>query len=220
MDNGLISTTILSIASSFGVVSLAWNIINLRRSESGFAKLGLECSCESKGNENYVISKTSLENTSRKPIKVVAAFLLIVDQSTSFEKGIDIVMKEINIAAQSASFEKGIDIVMKEINKKRHEILDQVKKSTLATRLITIRQYISTKENLFQVTDKFTIISLTYYFKTLVKLGSFAHNQSTHIQSVTPGKVYSIYFGVFGEDWLMKGNTSQGRVAHDEVLVK
>ena len=74
MNNDLIFNTILSIASSLGVVSLAWNIINLRRSESGFAKLELECSSESKGDENYVISKTSLENTSRKPIKVIAAF--------------------------------------------------------------------------------------------------------------------------------------------------
>ena len=129
-------------------------------------------------------------------------------------------MEEINIADQSVSFEKGIDTVMEEINKKKQEIVDQIKESELATRLITIRQYTTKTENLFRVPDKFTIISLPYYFETLVKLGSFARNRSTHIQSVTAGKVYSIYFGVFGEDWFMKGDTSQGRVVHDEVLVK
>jgi hypothetical protein len=44
--------------------------------ETGFLKLGLECSSESRGEANYVISKTLLENTSRRPIIVKDAFLL------------------------------------------------------------------------------------------------------------------------------------------------
>ena len=117
MDSGTIFNTIVGVASSLGVVSLGWNIINLLRSESGFAKLGLECSSDSKSDENYIISKTSLENTSRRPIKVISAVLLLVDQSVSFEEGINIVMEEIDVEEQFVSFEEGINIVMEEVNK-------------------------------------------------------------------------------------------------------
>jgi hypothetical protein len=124
------------------------------------------------------------------------------------------------IVDQSVSFEEGINNLMEETNKKEQEIINQIRKSRIATELTTIRQYVSKKDNLLHVPGKFTILSLPYYFKTLVKLGSYAHNRSTHIQNVTAGKVYSIYFGAFGEDWFMKDDTSQGRVVHDEVLVK
>jgi len=175
----------------------------MTRAETGYLRLGLVCSSECKRDENYLICKTSLENTSRRPIIVKDAFLLIVDQSVSFEKG--------------------INIVIEEINRKRPKTVGSPlgsENGVAKPDLITIREYLEKNDNLLHIPDKFSIIYFPIYFKTLVKLGSFAHNRSTHIQIVTGGKVYSIYFAVFGEEWYKKGDTSQGRVVHDEVLVK
>jgi hypothetical protein len=170
--------------------------------KSGFFKLDLECSYEENEGKKYIVSKTLLKNTSRNPTIVVNAFLLIADQFVFFDEG--------------------IDIVTKEINNKKLGIIDQSRESVLANKLKTIvrSEYLAENDNIFHIPGKCTIISLPYYFETLVKLGSFAHNASTHIQSVTARKVYSVYFAVFGEDWYPKRDTSQGRVVHDEVLVK
>jgi len=50
--------------------------------ESGFLKLDLECSYETKGDKN-IVSKTVLGSTSRKPIVLTHGSLLIVEQSLS-----------------------------------------------------------------------------------------------------------------------------------------
>lgn len=70
-----------------------FGIYNYRQEHAGFLKLGLQCNYASNGSEKYIISKTLLENTSKRPIKVVSAFLIIVDQQISYNDAIDLVME-------------------------------------------------------------------------------------------------------------------------------
>jgi hypothetical protein len=78
---------IVSTISSLRVLSFAWSIYNYRQDKTGFLKLKLKCNSGSDGYEEYLICRTVLENTSRRPITIVHAFLLIVDQSISYRKG-------------------------------------------------------------------------------------------------------------------------------------
>jgi hypothetical protein len=66
----------------------------------------------------------------------------------------------------------------------------------------------------------FVIKMLPYYYGTHKWLGSLAHMATTHIQKPKHDGIYSVYFAVLGEDWYKKGDTSRGRVVHDEVIVK
>ena len=151
-----------------------------------------QCSYESTEGGKYIVSKTVLENTSRKPIEVAMAFLLIVDRSVSFEDGCKSVYKE---------------------------IIDQSEDISLKTMLEKIRHHISNNDML-EVPHKFAFISLPYYFVTLVQAGSLAHNKSTHIQKFNRSGIFSIYFAVLGDQWFNENDTSMGRVVHDEVIVK
>jgi hypothetical protein len=180
---------ILPIISGFGVFSFGWNIYNYHQSQSGFLKLQLECSYQAKEDEKYTIARTLLENTSRTPIIVVHAFLLIVDQLVSYEEGIDLVFK--HIGQRSSKEKPGYKI---------------------------IQEYLDTHDNILQ-RDNLIIRSLPYYFVTHTRLGSFAHMATTHIQSLSQDKIYSIYFAVVGENWYKKNDPSQARVVHDEVIV-
>jgi hypothetical protein len=189
-----ISQAIGGIATAVALLFVGFQSIEIRRqttltqrqirqtqeemflAETGFLRLGLECMSESKEDENYLICKTSLENTSRRPLIVVDAFLLIVGQWVSFKEG--------------------INLVMEEINKQKVGSMDQSMEDGLVN-LPVIHQYLAKNDNLLHVPDKLTIILLPYYFETLVKLGSFALNRTMHIQAVPSEKVYSIYFAVF-----------------------
>lgn len=81
-----------------------------------------------------------------------------------------------------------------------------------------IQNYLDANDEDVLQNDNFIFQSLPYYFKEQVKLGSFAHIASTHIQKENRDGIYSVFFGVMGERWY-KGDTSQGRFVHDEVII-
>jgi hypothetical protein len=76
-DFSFFTTYLFPIFSTFGLISLLWNFYNLYQSQKAFLKLKLECKYESDGNEKYIISKTSVENTGRIRIKLSEAYLRI-----------------------------------------------------------------------------------------------------------------------------------------------
>lgn len=107
MDLSFFYRTIFPIViSSFGVVSFVWNVHTRSQEGSGFLKLGLECGYKATGDKKYIVSKTVLENTSRKPIMLAHAFLLIVDHSVA-----DSVMKDIVEKTASIGEKEVIDTI-------------------------------------------------------------------------------------------------------------
>ena len=64
----------------------------------------------------------------------------------------------------------------------------------------------------------FIIKMLPYYYNQHIWLGSFARMATSHIQKLKHNGVYSVYFAILGENWYIKGDTSQGRFVHDEVI--
>jgi hypothetical protein len=174
------------------------------RAETGFLKLDLECSYETKGDEIYIVSKTVLENTSRNPIYLAHAFLLIVDQSAlpTYEAAIEDVEKKI------AKSSVAINVVVP-VNTGKKGVIE------------TIHEYLN--RNHLLKGDKFIIVSLPYYYKLHSRVGSFAHMTTTHIQKVDRrlgNGICSIYFAVYGVDWYKKHDPSYARVVHDEVIVE
>lgn len=180
---------------------MLWNIWNFLQAQKGFLKLGLQCIFEYTENDKFIICKTSVENTSRRPIYLVHAFLLIVDQSVSYEDGIDLVIKEIISKVHYESRKRIIDET--ENIYKRHKV---------------IFEYLESHDHLLEGFS-FIIKLLPYYYVTQIKLGSLARMSTTHIQKKDNG-IYSVYFVVIGKDWYKRKNSSQGRVVHDEVIVK
>jgi hypothetical protein len=78
-------------------------------------------------------------------------------------------------------------------------------------------EYIANNGDLLQG-DNFIIKLLPYYYITHIKLGSYSHLATTHIQQVTHKGIYSVYFSVIGREWF-NGDTSQYRVVHDQLIV-
>ncbi len=162
-------------------------------------KLKLECSSEIEGNEKYIVSRTFLENTSRRPIYLMHAFILIVNQSVPLE-------------------EYTISYIISGLSKKKY-------RESIPDEATEFQSHVA------QVlgTNDFVVKLLPYYYVSHERLGSLAHMNTTHIQRMNHGEIYSIYFSVVGRDWY-KGawvnrkrqnyNPSQARFVHDEVLVR
>ena len=166
-------------------------------------KLKLECSSEIQGNEKYIMSKTFLENTSRKPIYLMHAFILIVNQKVPIDE----------YAMSNIGFSAG---------KKKYS---ESQSNDVAEFQSHVAQALGTND--------FTVKILPYYYISHARLGSLAHMCTTHIQKMDNGGIYSIYFSVVGEDWYKASRIkingkkqkvdvtpSQARFVHDEVIVR
>jgi hypothetical protein len=167
-DSNLLFDIILPILGGLGLISLVWNIYNYYQARWGFPKLNLDCSSQSNGIEKYLVLRTTLENTSRRPIRINNAFLLIVDQPISFGDGITIVEEYISKQSRNMRYETDWPKIIQ-------HYLDDIHKNII--------------EN-----DEFIIISLPYYFREQNGLGSYAHMTTTHIQKQNRTGIYSIYF--------------------------
>jgi hypothetical protein len=194
---------ILPVFSGFGILALVWNIYNYIQSQKGFLKLKLECSSVIEGNEKYIVSKTFLENTSRKPIYLMHAFLLIVKQTVPID---EYAMSNIGFSAGKKKFSES----------ESNDVADFENH---------VAQALGTND--------FIVKILPYYYISHARLGSLAHMSTTHIQKMDNGGVYSIYFSIVGEDWYkgsrvkINGKSqksdvtpSQARFVHDEVIVE
>jgi hypothetical protein len=181
MESNLIFQVIPLIFGGFGIVSFVWNVYNYKKTQAGFLKLNLTCSSESDKDGKRIISKTTLENTSRNPIVLAHAFLILVDPSISFESATQMVIQKISIK-----------IGRKKFNEEAGDRPLQV-----------VSSYAQENNNVL-VEDDFIFITLPYYFETHIRLGSFANMKATHIQEVLRDGTYSIYFAVIAENWYLK----------------
>lgn len=185
-------TNILPFLSGFGVAAFIWNVYSYRQAQTGFLKLELECSTECTADEKYILSKTMLENTSRRPINIVHAFLLIVDQPISYKNGIRLVM----------------ECVFKKISDKTNKVIDESHVKEIPNDFKTMFLYLASNNDELEG-DGFIIKLLPYYYHTHIRLGSFAHMATTHIQRSKSNGIYSVYFCVIGENWYTKRDPSQ-----------
>ncbi len=69
---------ILPIFGVMGALSFSLNVYDLYHKRIGFLRPKLECSYNYTDNGLYLVSKTKLENSSRRPIYLDRAFLLII----------------------------------------------------------------------------------------------------------------------------------------------
>ena len=74
---------VLPIFGIMGAFSFGLNVYTLYQNQMGFLRPMLECDYISKDNELYLVCKTKIENSSRRPIPLRYAFLLIEDHPTS-----------------------------------------------------------------------------------------------------------------------------------------
>src|SRR5439155_26806874 len=77
-----------------GAGALFWNFYDYRQRQAGFMKLRLRCKCESEPDGTYIVSKTTIQNTSRKYIKIGNTFLVIVKSSVKYHDAMELVSKK------------------------------------------------------------------------------------------------------------------------------
>lgn len=209
-DTDIFFKYILPIFSGFGVFSFGWNMYDYFQKRIGFLRPKLQCSYESHCNEPYLVSKTKVENSSKRPIYLDHALLLIVDKPISFEDGIALVVRKMseNNLIEERFLDEQWDVQLE-------EVIHSINNNNIP----------SLEE------DNFIIKSLPYYFKLHARVGSDAQMSTTHIQRVRHSGIYSIYFAVIGKGWYRrrlwyklflfpKKDPSQARSAHDEVIVR
>jgi hypothetical protein len=187
------------LGTLLGVAALGWNIMEASQKAIGYLIPKLECSYEFIRNEPYIVSKTKVENTSRKRIDLANAFLLIVEQPISFDEGIRLVNRKLN---ENNFIEERF--LTEPINAQLREVSRSLKERGL----------------LFLEEHDFIVKSLPYYFETHIGAGSYAQMSTTHIQKIKHFGVYSVYFAVIGKGWVSHFDPSKARMVHDEVVAK
>lgn len=85
---------ILPFFSGFGILALVWNIINYYQAHKGFLKLALQCNSEYTQNDKLIISKTSVENTSKRAIRLYHALLIIVNYDFDIFDAVQLIVEE------------------------------------------------------------------------------------------------------------------------------
>jgi hypothetical protein len=228
---------ILTFLGGFGVISFGWNIYSYKKEQAGFLTPKLECSSKSNANEKYILSKTSLKNTSRRRIMVVHAFLLIVDQSVSYDDAIELMKNYVSknvccflqLKMHGRMFQHLADMAMvmecvfRSSERRTDEKRERVRKKVKETDDGKMFECLAESFDLLEAHSTegwFIIKMLPYYYKQHIWLGSFADMATSHIQTLKHNGVCSVYFAILGENWYTKGDTSQGRFVHDEVIVQ
>lgn len=187
--------SVLPYLSTIGVISLAWNIISWYHGTKGFMKLKMECRLEKDGNEsggNCIICKTSLENTSRRPVKIDFSYILIKKESLKTEDFLNKLGKKLGIK-NSDYFEKKTISHLKKLGRTSFDL----------------------------ESDNYDIIPIEFYFKENWRLGSFETLSSSVYIPVKRNGLYSIYFLVLGKRYLFILDTkSVKRAIHDLIIIQ
>jgi hypothetical protein len=103
-----------------------------------------------------------------------------------------------------------MEYYINKISSKRNTVIDELS----ANDFKSMFEYLADNDDILEG-DNFIIKLLPYYYVTHVRLGSFSHMATTHMQKLTNEGIYSVY----GQKWY-NGDTSQGRIVHDQVIVQ
>jgi len=156
-------------------------------------KISLECQSVDVKGQKFLSCKTSIENSSKKPIKMEYSMLLIIKIPKTIGFAINIVLDEarkINIESDTRN------------------LLDPV--------IVKFLKDSYSNKELVSPNSDLILKSLTNYYLMNEKLGSLERLATGYNYPVDPG-LYGIYFYVLGENWVKDKSHSRG--AHDEVLV-
>jgi hypothetical protein len=192
---------VIPFLSGFGIVALAWNIINLIITRIGYLKLNLECQFKCTHDEKFIICKTSVDNTAWRKIELAKSCLVIVHDHISH------ISEALGLAVDAINQKSGINS----------------KPETISDHLDLIFDYCEDNGHLLE-SDTCIVRTLPYYYTDQARLGSLEHLQTAHIQSVTHDGRYSIYFIVVGtrwyrKPWYKKPDYSHLRFVHDEIII-
>ena len=192
------------ISSAVGVVAFLWNVSNFLSQQKGFMKLTLQSDTIINDNENWIISKTSLENTSKKRMMIKHAFLFIInEEKTTREKVI------ISLNEQLKEFHKS------ELSSKK---TIQLMRPALIYDLHLSKQLLDKNSDQL-VGNDFLLEWLPYYYKDNTGLGSFEILISTHTyRTLEPGN-YSVIFCVITDEFFKAKGDRNFRSAHDKVVI-
>jgi len=207
IDSGQWAEIGTTIGGIFGAIAFFWKVIDFIIAQRGYINPKLECESNYYDNKYYIGVKTSVENTSRRPIYLANAYLLMVSPSSKNHDEILIWIGKQNDIAPILDAKQQLEFPN---YKKLYELCVQPERN-----------------NQIEVKDKDTtaIFKIMPYYTSLhSRLGAFA-NLSSNIMAEVGDKeaVWSIYFGVIGKDWYRRWilkRRSDFRIVHEDVIVK
>jgi len=211
--SGLVKDTVVPLAGLvIAIIALVWTIINYFIQRSGYFKLQLKCRYECNRDRRYIVCRTSLDNTSIKPIYYVHAFLIIVEQDISEDRTQEL----INDAVSE------MKVLLSEYNSKGRNIVDNGKSEGLLKMIFKhiARNKSNMERSNIGVLEDTSTIKFLPYFTMHTRLGSLAHMSVAHVHETSNTRIYSVYFVVIGEEWYRKKGPSQARYSravHDEA---
>jgi len=192
------------IGTAFGVIGFGWNVLIFVRKQKGFMKLTLQSNTIINETENWIISKTSIENTSKKRMMINHAFLFIIDEEkTTREQVITCLNKQLKeFYSSEQSSKKTIQIMRPSLIYDLH----------LSKQLLDKNTHQLSGEN-------FLLEWLPYYYKDNTGLGSFETLVSTHTyKTLGPGN-YSVTFCVITDEFFKGKGDRNFRSAHDKAII-
>jgi hypothetical protein len=101
-DNEAEKTIFAIVGAITGILALSWNIFNFYNSKKGFMKLKMECKQCCNDSTKYLITNTSIENTSSRFIYIGFACVVIFEKA-KIEK-IDGIIEELKLNVPELNF--------------------------------------------------------------------------------------------------------------------
>jgi len=206
------------VATIIAVLAIIWNVVDYLKRRSGYLKLQLECKFECSGDRKYIVSKTSLDNTSTKPIYVAHTFLIMIGQNIDIDRERELVDNTYDEMSR----------LLKDYNGRyRRNVVDDGRSKAILIRLFECikedKERWGNSRTSRVPKDDFIFKYLPYFTTLHARLGSLAHMSTSHIQEIKNNGIYSVYFITVGEEWYKGDSVSRAtyaRTIHDEVLVK